>query len=91
MMQMDGPGFSLCAASLESLGPGFRSALQNGRGRSRSLEYSRPERDGEDLESKRGQDLVTNLVNIQTDSTIHQWLAFITMGSSAGSQAQQGG
>ena len=31
------------------------------------------------------------LVNIQTDSTIHQWLAFITTGSSAELQVQQGG
>ena len=54
MTQMDGPGFSLCAAPLESLGPGFRGARQNGRGRSRSPEYFRPERDGGDLESKRG-------------------------------------
>ena len=31
MMQTDGPGFSLCAALLESLGPGFQGAWQNGR------------------------------------------------------------
>ena len=31
---------------------------------SRSPEYSGPESDGEDLESKRGQDLVGNLVDI---------------------------
>ena len=28
MMQTDGPGFSLCAASLELLGPGFRGVRQ---------------------------------------------------------------
>ena len=63
MMQTDRPGFSLCATSLESFGPGFWGG-QNGQGRSRSLEYFRLERDGEDLESRRGQDLVANLVNI---------------------------
>ena len=31
--------------------------------------------------------LVANLVKIQTDSTVHWWLAFITTGNSAGSQA----
>ena len=50
---MDGPGFSLCAVPLESLGPGFWGAQRNGRGMSGSPEYSRPERDGEDLVSKR--------------------------------------
>ena len=49
------------------------------------------ERDGENLMSKRRQDLVGNLVDIQTDSTIHWWLTFITTGSSAGLRAQQGG
>ena len=49
-----------------------------------SLEYSRPESDGEDLESKRGQDLVANLVDIQTRSTVHWWLTFITTGNCAG-------
>ena len=47
-----------------------------------SPEYSGPESDGEDLRSKRGQDLVANLVgnlvDIQTGSTVHWWLAFIT-------------
>ena len=62
MTWTDRPGFSLCAAPLESLGPGFWGAWQGGRGRSRSLEYSRLERDGEDLD-KEGQDLVTNLVD----------------------------
>ena len=37
-----------------------------------------PERDGENLESKRGQDLVANLVDIRTGSTVHWWLTFIT-------------
>ena len=50
MMWMDRPGFSLCAAPLESSGPGFQGVWQDGRGRSRSLEYARPEGDGEDLE-----------------------------------------
>ena len=39
-----------------------------------------------DLVSKR-----LYLVDIRTDSTIHWWLAFITIGSSAGTQVQQGG
>ena len=56
MTRMDRPGFSLCAVLLESSGPGFR-------GVSGSLEYSRPERDREDLETKRGQDLARNLVD----------------------------
>ena len=54
-----------------------------------SPEYSRPERDREDLESKRGQDLVANLVDIQTGSTVHWWLTFITTGDYARSRAQQ--
>ena len=41
------------------------------------LEYSRSERDGENLVSKRGQDLVRNLVD-----TVHWWLALINTGSS---------
>ena len=90
MMQMDEPGFSLCATPLESLGPGFWGAQQNGRGRSGSLEYSRPERDEEDLEGKKGQDLVANLVDVQTGSTVHWWLAFITTENCAGSRVQQG-
>ena len=36
-----------------------------------SPEYSRPESDGVDLENERGQDLVANLVNIRTGSTVH--------------------
>ena len=43
---------------------------------SKSLEYSGLERDGEDLESKRGYDLVANLVDIRTESTVHWWLTF---------------
>ena len=50
----------------------------------------RPESDGEDLEGKRGQDLVADLVDIQTGSTVHWWLTFITTGNYAGSQEQQG-
>ena len=53
--------------------------------RQRNERYSRPERDGEDLESKRGQDLVANLVDIQTGSTVHWWLAFITTADCTGS------
>ena len=54
-----------------------------------SPEYSGPESDGGDLRSKRGQDLVGNLVDIQTGSTIHWWLTFITTENYAGSRAQQ--
>ena len=93
MTRTDGPGLSLCAVPLESLGPGFQGAWQDGKGRSRGPEYSRPEGDGEDLEGKEGQDLVANLVgnlvgnlvDIQTGSTVHWWLAFITTGNCAGS------
>ena len=56
MTRTDGPGFSLCAVPLESLGPGFWGARQNGRGRSRSPEYFRLERNRGDLEGKKGQD-----------------------------------
>ena len=60
---------------------------------SRNPEYSRPEGNREDLESKRGQDLVTNLVgnlvanlvDIRTGSTVHWRLAFITTGDHTGS------
>ena len=56
------------------------------------------ESDGEDLERKRCQDLganlvgnlVANLVDIQTGSTVHWRLAFITTGDYAGLQAQPG-
>ena len=44
-----------------------------------------PECDREDLEGKRGQDLVANSVDIQTGSTVHWWLAFISTGNCAGS------
>ena len=64
--------------------------MADGRGMSGSLEYSGPESDGEDLESKRVQDLIANLVDIQTGSTVHWWLAFITTGNCAGSRVQQG-
>ena len=56
---------------LESSGPGFWGAWQGGRGMSGSPGYSGPEEDREDLESKRGKDLVGNLVDIQTGSTVH--------------------
>ena len=83
---MDGLGFSLCAALLDIVGSCISKWHSlNRSGRNGGPEYSRPERDGENLVSKRGQDLVRNLVNIQTDSTIHWWLTFITTGSSAGS------
>ena len=59
MTWMDGPSFSLCAVPLESSGPGFQGAGQNDRGRSGSLEYSRPEGDREDLEGKKVQDCYT--------------------------------
>ena len=39
--------------------------------------------------SKRGQDLVANLVDIRTGSTVHRWLTFITTGNYAGLRAQQ--
>ena len=62
-------------------------------GTSGSPEYFGPEGDREDLESERGQDLVANfirnlvanLVDIRTGSTIHWRLAFITTGGYAGS------
>ena len=63
--------------------------LVDGRGMSRSLEYSGLESDGEDLEGKEGQDLAANLVDIRTGSTVHWWLAFITTGDYTGSRAQQ--
>ena len=47
------------------------------------LSYTGPERDGEDL--------VQNIVNIRTDSTVHWWLTFTTTGNSAGLRVQQGG
>ena len=50
-----------------------------------------PENDREDLERRRCQDLVANLVDIQTGSTVHWRLAFITTGNYAGLQVQQGG
>ena len=48
------------------------------------------ESDREDLEGKRGQDLVANLVDIRNGSTVHWWLAFIITGDYVGSQVQQG-
>ena len=44
--------------------------MAEGRGMSRSLEYSGPEGDGEDLERKRGQDLVANLVRVLVTNLI---------------------
>ena len=57
------------------------------------------ERGGQDLEGKGGQDLVANLVrtlvanlvDIQTGSTVHWRVAFITTGDYAGSRLQQEG
>ena len=46
------------------------------------------ESDGEGLTSKRGQDLVANLVDIRTGFTVHWRLAFITTGDYAGLQVQ---
>ena len=45
--------------------------MAEGRGMNGSPEYSGLESDGGDLRSKRGQDLVANLVNIPTGSTVH--------------------
>ena len=46
------------------------------------LEYSRPESDGEDL--------VANLVDIQTGSTVHWWPAFMTTGTMQGRECSKG-
>ena len=53
MTQMDGPGFSLCAAPLELLGPVFQSDMVRTAEEDGGPEYSRPERKGENLVSKR--------------------------------------
>ena len=53
MTQMNGPGFSLCAAPLESSGPVFQSDMVRTAEEDRGPEYSRPERDRENLVSKR--------------------------------------
>ena len=86
MMWMDRPGFSLCATPLESLGPGFSRYTAEDRGMSRRT----AERWRRLRESERGQDLVSNLVDIRSGSTVHWRLTFITTGDYAGSQAQQG-
>ena len=66
---------------------------------SRSPEYSEPENDREDFESKRrcqdlvanlAGNLVANLVDIRTGSIVHWRLAFIITRDYAGSQVQQG-
>ena len=63
MTWMVGPGFSLCAAPLESSGPVFQSGV--GRTTVERMEvWSIPDqRERENLVSKRGQDLVGNLVD----------------------------
>ena len=54
---MDGPGFSLCAAPLESSGPGFRGMWQKSDERAEVWRYTGPEFVGGDLESEgRSQD-----------------------------------
>ena len=55
---MDGPGFSLCAVPLELSGPVLWSDMVRTAEEDRGPEYSRLERDGENLVSKRGQDVM---------------------------------
>ena len=43
LMQTDGPGFSLCAAPLESSGPGFHGVEQRLGDRAEVQRYTRPE------------------------------------------------
>ena len=52
MMQTDGPGFSLCAAPLESSGPGFQGVWQRSDERAEVQKYTELEFVGEDLESE---------------------------------------
>ena len=59
--QTDKPGFYILHLLNQVLD--FEVTWQNCSGRNGSTGYSRPERDGEDLVSKRGQDLVENFVN----------------------------
>ena len=62
------------------------------RGTSGSSEYVGLESDGDNLERERGQDLISdlvgnllaNLVDIRTGSTVHWRLTFITTGDFAG-------
>ena len=43
MMQMDGPGFSLCAMPLESSGPGLQGVWQRSDERVKVQKYTGPE------------------------------------------------
>ena len=52
MMWMEGPGFSLCAAPLESSGPGFQGVWQRSDEQAEVRRYTRPEFVGGDLESE---------------------------------------
>ena len=85
----DGPGFSLCATLLESSSPVSQSGTVRtavGGTEVQSIPDQREtEKLGEQGESKLSRKLSQYLVNIQTDSTRHWWLTFITTGSSAGS------
>ena len=71
MMGTDGPGFSLCAAPLESLGPGFW--VHSRMAKEGAEVWSIPDWRGMEktLEGKEGQDLAANLVDIRTGSTVH--------------------
>ena len=64
---MDRPGFSLCAALLELLGPVFRSDVVRTAEGDGGSEYSGPEREGGSLVSERGQDLVRNFSRYLVD------------------------
>ena len=91
VMRTDGPGFSLCAAPLESSGPVFRSGMVRTAVERTEVQSFPDQREVEGLSEHEESILSHFLVDIQTDSTIHWWLTFITTGSSAGSQVQQGG
>ena len=65
MTQMDGPGFSLCAMPLEIVMSCISKWHSQNRSRKNGgLEYFGPERDGENLVSKRRQNLVGDLVEL---------------------------
>ena len=92
MMWMDRLGFSLCAAPLKSSGPGFRGMWQRldeqvvvqSISDQRMSEETWRVRGGVKIVNLVG-DGVANLVDIQTGSTVHWRLAFITTGDYAGS------
>ena len=52
MMRTDGPGFSLCAAPLESSGPGFHGMEQRLDEQAEVWMYTRPELSERTLEGK---------------------------------------